>query len=65
MRVEALAQVRMNTLAENSQDVTDTIKRVQAAPQKGAQTYPFEGVYWPDELFKLHAQAESRCGGKK
>lgn len=65
VRVEALAQVRMNTLAENSQDVTDTIKRVQAAPQKGAQTYPFEGVYWPDELFKLHAQAESRCGGKK
>ncbi len=64
VRVEAMAQVRMATIAQANNDVTDTIKRVQAAPQKGSQTYPFEGVYWPDELFKLHAKASSRCGGK-
>ncbi|MBY0517814.1 MAG: hypothetical protein K2P81_12965 [Bacteriovoracaceae bacterium] len=64
VRVEAMAQVRMATVAQANNDVTDTIKRVQSAPSKGSQTYPFEGVYWPDELFKMHAQATSRCGGK-
>lgn len=61
VRVEAMSQVRMAAGSSESQDV---VAQVQAAPHKGEQTYPVDGVYWPDELFKLHARAQTRCGVK-
>lgn len=61
VKVEAMSQLRM-AAAEKNQN-SDTISTVRAA--QGKQSYPFEGVYWPDELFHLHAEAQTRCGGKK
>lgn len=60
VKIEAMSQMR--TIAE-SIGRGDVISTVQAA--SGKQSYPFEGVYWPDELFTLQAKAQTLCGGKK
>jgi tetratricopeptide (TPR) repeat protein len=58
VKVEAMAQIRMAAIASGG----DMVSNVQSA-SSGKLTYPFEGVYWPDELFHLHAAAQSRCSG--
>lgn len=65
VKVEAMSQMRMaNASAPTTEAASDTVARIQAAPKKGAQTYLFDGVYWPDEQFNLHAKAQTRCGGQ-
>jgi hypothetical protein len=73
VRVEAMSQVRLANsqvpegtpvAPKTGTDATsDTVARIQSASKKGAQTYMFDGVYWPDEQFNLHARAVTRCGG--
>lgn len=60
VKVETMAQVR--TIAKTQSNL-DTISTIQSA--SGKQTYPFDGVYWPDELFTLQAKAQTRCSGGK
>jgi hypothetical protein len=66
VRVEAMNQVRLMAQDNKTEAevTTDTISKIQAARARGSQSYPFEGVYWPDELFQLFARAQSRCEGK-
>lgn len=66
VRIEAMSQVRMaNEEADKGAvEVTDTAKKIESAQSRGSQTYPVDGVYWPDELFKMHSLAKTRCGGK-
>jgi hypothetical protein len=65
VRLEAMGQVRMAQTAANKEvEISDTTKKIDSARSHGAQIYQFDGVYWPDELFKLHSTAASRCGGK-
>jgi len=49
---------------KESEITTDTVTKIQSARQQGSQSYPFDGVYWPDELFQLYAKAQTRCEGK-
>lgn len=64
VRIEALSQVRMAQANPPSSEVTDIARRIDSSREKGIQVYPVDSVYWPDELFKLHATAATRCGGK-
>ncbi len=64
VRIEALSQVRMAQANPPSSEVTDIAKRIDSSRERGIQVYPVDSVYWPDELFKLHAAAATRCGGK-
>lgn len=64
VRIEALSQVRMAQANPPSTEVTDIARRIDSSREKGIQVYPVDSVYWPDELFKLHAAAATRCGGK-
>lgn len=66
VKVEAMSQIRLMA-QENKKEVeitTDTVTKIQSARQQGSQSYPFDGVYWPDELFQLYAKAQTRCEGK-
>ena len=65
VRIEALSQVRMAQNNPPSSEVTDIARRIDSSREKGIQVYPVDSVYWPDELFKIHAAAATRCGGKK
>lgn len=64
VRIEAMGQVRMAQANPPSTEVTDIARRIDSSREKGLQVYPVDSVYWPDELFKLHATAASRCQGK-
>lgn len=64
VRIEAMGQVRMAQNNPPSTEVTDIARRIDSSREKGIQVYPVDSVYWPDELFKLHAAAATRCGGK-
>ena len=67
VRLEAMSQVQMaaNGAPTKVPEMnTDTAKKIQAAREHGSQTYVMDGVYWPDELFSMHAMAQTRCGGK-
>lgn len=62
VRIELLSQARLLV-------TTDTITTGQAAPLKVAaadheQVYPFDGVIWPDELFKLRSLVRGKCAGQ-
>lgn len=66
VKVEAMSQIRLMA-QDNKKEVeitTDTVTKIQSARQQGSQSYPFDGVYWPDELFQLYAKAQTRCEGK-
>lgn len=63
VRIELLSQARL--LASQ----TDAITLSQAAPMKvqatdGEQVYPYDGVIWPDELFKLRSLVRGKCAGQ-
>jgi hypothetical protein len=61
VKIEAMSQLRTLAAQKTNQDVVGS---VQSAPSK--QSWPFEGVYWPDELFTYKANVHSLCpGGKK
>ena len=66
VKVEAMSQIRMMAQDDKiaADATTDTVSKIQSARQKGEQSYPFDGVYWPDELFQLYARAQTRCEGK-
>ena len=65
VRIEAMSQVRMAEVNPKTNEVTDIARRIDSSRARGLQVYPADSVYWPDELFKLHSAAASRCGGKK
>jgi hypothetical protein len=58
VKIEAMSQLRTLASQKTNQDVVGS---VQSAASK--QTWPFEGVYWPDELFTYEANVHSRCAG--
>ncbi len=66
VKVESMSQIRMMAQdnKKESEITTDTVTKIQSARQQGSQSYPFDGVYWPDELFQLYAKAQTRCEGK-
>ena len=64
VRIEALSQVRMAQNNPPSSEATDIVRTIHSSREKGIQVYPVDSVYWPDELFKIHAAAATRCGGK-
>jgi hypothetical protein len=70
VKVELMSQLR--AAAQN----VDVIQTAAAAParsdqaaapvakiavEEGAVAFPFDGVMWPDEMFKLRSAAQSRC----
>jgi hypothetical protein len=64
VKVELLSQLG-NAMA-NTQD--DSLTASQAVPQRQAihdadMSFPFDGVVWTDELFKLRAVAQAHCLG--
>ncbi len=69
VKVELLSQVVAARNDEKDQILTGQsapIKGVEAKPlgDSGDLTFPFDGVIWPDELFKLRARARGRCLGQ-
>ncbi len=71
VKVELLSQLRMAALQSG-----DAIQTSAAAPARdsgagvapakitvedGAVAFPFDGVMWPDEMFRLRSAAQSRC----
>lgn len=79
VKVELFSQVRTLSRAASTAAPSgavsalerDTAGRIQAAARadlkkasEGEQVYPFDGVIWPDELFKLTSVAQSRCQEK-
>jgi len=66
VKIELLSQVsQVESLTSKQATPADTI---QAAKNKindqGDQSFPFDGVVWPDELFKLRAVTDGQCAGK-
>ncbi len=66
VKVESMSQIRLMAQDNKTESeiTSDTVTKIQSARQQGSQSYPFDGVYWPDELFQLYARAQSRCEGK-
>jgi hypothetical protein len=66
VKVESMSQIRMMAQENKTESeiTTDTVTKIQSARVQGSQSYPFDGVYWPDELFQLYAKAQTRCEGK-
>jgi tetratricopeptide (TPR) repeat protein len=67
VKVELLSQVGEQTkLTDKSNPLTPA--KVEDGKQKimanGDQTFPFDGVVWPDELFKLRSVTQGQCIGQ-
>jgi len=67
VKVELLSQLR---LAAQGQPTTqdDQIAIAQSAPARKAiseaeMNYPFDGVVWTDEFFKLRSIVQAKCLG--
>lgn len=70
VKVELLSQARKyrERLAANGARTADAsaAARTDAGEiARAPQSYPFDGVIWPDEIFSLQALAEMRCPGGK
>lgn len=66
VKVELLSQVSQMESLTNRQEMSP--ESIQSAKTKireqGDQSFPFDGVIWPDELFKLRAVSNGQCAGK-
>jgi hypothetical protein len=63
VRIEAMSQVRLAQTERRGTEVTDITRRIDSSRKRGEQVYPVDSVYWPDEIFNMHAAATSQCGG--
>jgi len=68
VKVELLSQVRMLSKYQSEGKVLDVIQTQQAAPAKpevnneiGELAFKYDGVLWPDEIFKLKSAAQAKC----
>ncbi len=71
VKVELMSQVRelSRAAAEGRAPGTDAVALSRAAPvrkeevrrEQGEISFPFDGVLWPDEMFKLRSLAQDRC----
>lgn len=72
VKVELLSQIRMlsksagpaptaSAPAAKDQIVAEALK---SDDSRADMTFPFDGVVWPDELFRLRSVAQTRCLGK-
>jgi hypothetical protein len=76
VKVELLSQMRMAQMQPGTGDAIQVSAaapmRDPEAPraatpsakitvEDGQMTFPFDGVIWPDELFRLRSAAQSRC----
>lgn len=66
VKIELLSQVSQVESLTSKQEAPKEI--MQAAKNKineqGDHSFPFDGVIWPDELFKLRALTDGQCAGK-
>jgi hypothetical protein len=69
VKVELLSQV--SEIAQQKSPADDQIKLSAASAtagkkfnQEGQMVFPFDGVIWPDELFKLRSVTQGRCLGQ-
>jgi len=70
VRVELMSQVQMLATRAGSIPIvatsSDTLKTAAAAPVRAEaksadMSFPFDGVVWPDELFRLRSIAQTKC----
>lgn len=71
VKVELLSQIRMLSKTNNppprespalrNEQVAAALKSEDSSAD---MTFPFDGVVWPDELFRLRSVAQTRCLGK-
>jgi tetratricopeptide (TPR) repeat protein len=71
VKVEFMSQLRL--LAKKASGELDEMRLSQAAPRRAEEApkpalqapgkiiFPFDGLLWPDELFKLRSVARERC----
>jgi tetratricopeptide (TPR) repeat protein len=66
VKIELLSQVSQVESLTSKQAAPKEV--MQAAKTKineqGDHSFPFDGVVWPDELFKLRALTDGQCAGK-
>ncbi len=63
VKVELLTQIRALAAQQTDQIRVSSSAPLQApaAPPEGEMSFVFDGVVWPDELFKLHSVTHGRC----
>ena len=66
VKVELLSQVsQIEAITSKEPTSNESIKSAKAKiNEQGDQSFPFDGVVWPDELFKLRAVSNGQCAGK-
>jgi hypothetical protein len=65
VKVEFLSQVRTfskgEALPEGAKVAAAPAQELTDAKAPGTQSFPFDGVIWPDELFHLRGLAQAKC----
>lgn len=65
VKVELLSQVGDMKLTEkNTINPAKEAEAKKTISASGDQTFPFDGVIWPDELFKLRSVTQGQCVGQ-
>ncbi|MBS1986228.1 MAG: tetratricopeptide repeat protein [Bdellovibrionales bacterium] len=64
VKLELLMELGISPSGTTDTQKTSTLADLHPAPEAdGVQTFPYEGVVWPDELFHFKAMASNRCPG--
>ena len=62
VKIETLDQIQKWSRQVSKADVLeDKISTSQAAVTNDKLVFPYDGVFWPDEVFKLRSLAETQC----
>jgi tetratricopeptide (TPR) repeat protein len=66
VKVELLSQVgQMESLTKKDSNSTDRLNAAKnELNEKNEMSFPYDGVVWPDEVFKLKAVANGQCAEK-
>lgn len=62
VKIEAMSQMRSLVVQSPGAPSQDVLPTTQSAPLRESDyQFPFDGVLWPDELFRLQGIATQRC----